>query len=158
MRGATGTLPGAGRTVRFQSTHPVRGATTKDDVESLQSLTFQSTHPVRGATYIKHSLELFGVISIHAPREGCDRFLFHVALFVPFKFQSTHPVRGATLFEVSGASRQAISIHAPREGCDKARKGGGEVGSISIHAPREGCDAGPLNSSPRWVHFNPRTP
>ena len=35
--------------VRFQSTHPVRGATSSNDDLEMQGL-FQSTHPVRGAT------------------------------------------------------------------------------------------------------------
>ena len=36
-----------------------------------------------------------GIISIHAPREGCDSCSFRVLAFL-FEFQSTHPVRGAT--------------------------------------------------------------
>ena len=35
------------------------------------------------------------VISIHAPREGCDPFV-ECAGTAFSKFQSTHPVRGAT--------------------------------------------------------------
>ena len=35
--------------ISFQSTHPVRGATPKDVLDSLDK-EFQSTHPVRGAT------------------------------------------------------------------------------------------------------------
>jgi len=56
----------------FQSTHPARGATVRPALV-LNSETFQSTHPARGAT---HSCALKRVatnISIHAPREGCDR-------------------------------------------------------------------------------------
>ena len=58
------------------------------------------------------------MISIHAPREGCDIILPLLFLAVVI-FQSTHPVRGATrpvnqLAPVQGG----ISIHAPREGCD----------------------------------------
>ena len=34
-------------------------------------------------------------ISIHAPREGCDRLPFVVGVVVA-AFQSTHPGRGAT--------------------------------------------------------------
>ena len=34
---------------------------------------FQSTHPVRGATWHLKNEWRFLVISIHAPREGCDR-------------------------------------------------------------------------------------
>ena len=55
---------------------------------------FQSTHPVRGATTGRVLWNLEDIISIHAPREGCD-----------------HTQRR----RVMGVY---ISIHAPREGCD----------------------------------------
>ena len=35
---------------RFQSTHPVRGATAPNDTTHTVIIQFQSTHPVRGAT------------------------------------------------------------------------------------------------------------
>ena len=35
------------------------------------------------------------IISIHAPREGCDAYNRSMQLID--KFQSTHPVRGATV-------------------------------------------------------------
>ena len=57
----------------FQSTHPARGATSRRaDMPSVRE--FQSTHPARGATIgcRGHSVLHHG-ISIHAPREGCDR-------------------------------------------------------------------------------------
>ena len=59
---------------------------------------------------------LIQLISIHAPREGCDglpKCLLSVLV---------------------------ISIHAPREGCDITRDDGLNVSRISIHAPREGCE------------------
>ena len=55
---------------------------------------FQSTHPVRGATVNWYDDYHDVVISIHAPREGCDAQMVE---------------NGATV---------KISIHAPREGCD----------------------------------------
>ena len=119
----------------FQSTHPVRGATStiKDGV---QLAAFQSTHPVRGATgldqgYVRDEKP----ISIHAPREGCDR---SSRCYLPSvqPFQSTHPVRGATRRASKSTKPSGISIHAPREGCD----------------PRIASNKG------RSRHFNPRTP
>ena len=143
---------------------------------------FQSTHPARGATpgaiVRPGSLD----ISIHAPREGCDRILCWC----------------------SPGYCRPISIHAPREGCDSnfaitlppplpdfnprtprgvrpvartQRPGpnifqsthparGATVGRllrelvpvISIHAPREGCDQRrPLHPFGD-ADFNPRTP
>ena len=57
--------------VWFQFTHPVRGATVLARFLA-RSCEFQFTHPVRGA--ISFSAWLFRrfVVSIHAPREGCD--------------------------------------------------------------------------------------
>ena len=34
---------------------------------------FQSTHPVRGATCVPVGGTVLALVSIHAPREGCDR-------------------------------------------------------------------------------------
>ena len=97
------------------------------------------------------------VISIHAPRVGCDHY------FVPCPHC------------------RKISIHAPRVGCDNfsvrrfrppdhfnprtpcgVRRDTAIVNNngttISIHAPRVGCDS--MASRSCWVqlHFNPRTP
>ena len=57
-------------------------------------------------------------ISIHAPREGCDEHLTE-ADFVLEAFQSTHPARGATGAPLANRQPIGISIHAPREGCDR---------------------------------------
>ena len=80
----------------FQSTHPVRGATVNDlrstpassyfnprtpcgvrlyrRAERFGYESFQSTHPVRGATYSPENYNVSQIISIHAPRAGCDNF------------------------------------------------------------------------------------
>ena len=57
--------------------------------------TFQSTHPVWGATQALICCRLRCIISIHAPRVGCDDRHLKVVLCPPL-FQSTHPVWGAT--------------------------------------------------------------
>ena len=79
----------------FQSTHPVRGATFMHQYVYNHVIRFQSTHPVRGATCNRkahHGLPrnfnprtpcgvrlwvadencTLAIISIHAPRAGCD--------------------------------------------------------------------------------------
>ena len=77
----------------FQFTHPGRGATVWARLFSI-SVQFQFTHPGRGATNFVKSTLLRIIVSIHAPREGCDS---DELLFVPaLKFQFTHPGRGAT--------------------------------------------------------------
>ena len=93
-RGATTELDLISAIREFQSTHPARGA-THHQVPSIAGTRFQSTHPARGATGYQYFYSEALQISIHAPREGCDR---HTA--VNSKrinvFQSTHPARGAT--------------------------------------------------------------
>ena len=59
------------------------------------------------------------MISIHAPREGCDgRTETETAHERQGAFQSTHPARGATISSTVLFCHRGISIHAPREGCD----------------------------------------
>ena len=127
-----------GKSSAFQSTHPVRGATSTR-LCPRWILLFQSTHPVRGATIPPHGLGAGDDISIHAPREGCDRLRpparggLAISIHAPregcdgridgetmgaFLFQSTHPVRGATGDGLEVRLLGGISIHAPREGCD----------------------------------------
>ena len=83
----------------FQSTHPVRGATTNSATVSF-ICGFQSTHPVRGATGVQIPGINANVISIHAPRAGCDATRSWIRCGFA-TFQSTHPVRGATSNEDS---------------------------------------------------------
>ena len=122
------------------------------------TIVFQSTHPARGATIHAVLLGQLCVISIHAPREGCDKLLIDpplpggaISIHAPREgcdaspsamaplvsaFQSTHPARGATRRARSPAAPAPISIHAPREGCD------GSKGGYAALSP----------------DFNPRTP
>ena len=65
--------------LRFQSTHPVRGATITD-TWGKSTAVFQSTHPVRGATNRSTSSRTATPISIHAPREGCDHYIYTCGL------------------------------------------------------------------------------
>ena len=65
-------LLGCGWDTVFQSTLPVRGATTAWRSTGEMISRFQSTLPVRGAThFFVVSFQHF-LISIHAPREGSD--------------------------------------------------------------------------------------
>ena len=101
---------------KFQSTHPVWGATCRRCARTARNL-FQSTHPVWGATWAPISGYEWGYISIHAPRVGCDR-------------------SSCRLINIS----DEISIHAPRVGCDLYKLALHFFKRISIHAPRVGCD------------------
>ena len=128
--------------VQFQSTHPVRGATRRRLRALLRSThNFNPRTPcgVRPATA---SCCGFGrIISIHAPRAGCDN-LRYIVIFRAIRFQSTHPVRGAT------RHRQLLRVWSnnfnPRTPCG-VRQSAIHCNfpgyKISIHAPRAGCDA-----------------
>ena len=62
---------------------------------SKSSAVFQFTHPGRGATAPAIAPAVKADVSIHAPREGCDKTTFSVARGRS-SFQFTHPGRGAT--------------------------------------------------------------
>ena len=101
---------------------------------------FQSTHPVWGATRYHMGAFTDKKISIHAPRVGCDTNVERAELW-QLQFQSTHPVWGATGYLWSeGINLIMISIHAPRVGCDFQETRRQCAHQISIHAPRVGCD------------------
>ena len=145
---------------RFQSTHPLRGA-TQIRRAMPQSAKFQSTHPLRGATRPSCGSARPGLISIHAPLAGCDRLPNRAQrrqchfnprtpcgvrhwctdkMFGILRFQSTHPLRGATCEQIAAAGTLPISIHAPLAGCDSHNRRGSAPSTISIHAPLAGCD------------------
>ena len=129
---------------------------------NLAALLFQSTHPVRGATGYTMDLELSLVISIHAPRAGCDPRSPQRPP-ITSEFQSTHPVRGATPHNpgdfrfsgyfnprtpcgvrparpVSAAGNAGFQSTHPVRGATSPRRFYRRGSHISIHAPRAGCD------------------
>ena len=80
------------------------------------SLIFQSTLPVRGATTLIDDVAMLGEISIHAPRAGSD---FSVRNFRIKDTISIHAPRAGSDTRVPHAPAQLpISIHAPRAGSD----------------------------------------
>ena len=160
----------------------MRGATVRIDFSRL-SIQFQSTRPVRGATSAATLCCSAARVSIHAPRAGRDssrgsgfrahsRFnprapcgarlllscrIFRIESFNPRApcgarrrfaqdtvqkrlFQSTRPVRGATCRVYEQDSCYQVSIHAPRAGRDQAGDYADGYGNVSIHAPRAGRD------------------
>ena len=120
-------------------------------------------------------------ISIHAPREGCDRKAFKsISKAKHFNPRTPRGVRQGPSGRCSRDSdnfnprtprgvrprpppslchSQSISIHAPREGCDcEWVTRNGKIYQISIHAPREGCDNSGDGGLFQLTNFNPRTP
>ena len=93
-RGATAQDPHDYRHGKFQFTHPGRGATFHRSPGRC-SCQFQFTHPGRGATGSIPFHAVRVAVSIHAPREGCDKVEAICSEFMRW-FQFTHPGRGAT--------------------------------------------------------------
>ena len=163
----------------FQSTHPLRGATTKSGNTHV-IVRFQSTHPLRGATGRWATRDINHLISIHAPLAGCDAEV-NADLTSLEAFQSTHPLRGATLAMLLASTRswEFQSTHPLRgatcTGCSLARLKSFQSTHplrgatcyfflsipfpiISIHAPLAGCDLLPPLGHDKLLDFNPRTP
>ena len=118
---------------------------------------FQSTHPLRGATRSFLALHPLLAISIHAPLAGCDSARRRQARsgenFNPRTPCGVRPKR-----EIIDDDLTDISIHAPLAGCDQRVEHRLQGSFISIHAPLAGCDRRRGTSCTRRAYFNPRTP
>ncbi len=143
------------------------GMRLRNVTDRLAELIFQSTHPVRDATITRIGPGRFGrIISIHAPRTGCDQACADgMAWLYHFNPRTPYGMRRHLLRQSEAAHE--ISIHAPRTGCDieaganitvrrhfnprtpygmrrEATRRCVRLVFISIHAPRTGCDGGIL--------------
>ena len=79
----------------FQSTHPMRGATTGRDRRRSRRYDFNPRTPCGVRRRCHCSLTSINPISIHAPHAGCDTTNPNGSKVI-HEFQSTHPMRGAT--------------------------------------------------------------
>ena len=134
VRPAVGAVPYKHR-CRFQSTHPVRGATLARPVNVLHGLNFNPRTPC-GVRPV-HGPGPFDGTQDFNPRTPCGvRRFFTSKLSSTIRFQSTHPVRGATMSQATYSSaRQFQSTH-----------------------PVRGATTSPWPTA-RWsIYFNPRTP
>ena len=98
---------------------PLAGCDHKHSLRKKGEQLFQSTHPLRGATTINRR-DMFK--NDFNPRTPCGvRLYFFSQTFDIDKFQSTHPLRGATIMRRACSSSGKISIHAPLAGCDRPK-------------------------------------
>ena len=104
--------------LEFQSTHPGWGATRGTLAISKAGLIFQSTHPGWGATQLRTRDFQEVLISIHAPRVGCDFARDSSAVEKPFDFNPRTPGGVRPNIDIRWVGLMYISIHAPRVGCD----------------------------------------
>ena len=96
---------------------------------------FQSTHRVSDATASDAGTNSVGMISIHAPRERCDK---------------------SNVYRYPRSL--SISIHAPLERCDQILFTANTTTPISIHVPLARYDAlGMATVDGEIADFNPHT-
>ena len=100
--------------MRFQSTHPVRGAISEGRLHAhLCRFNPRTPQGVRLQVVCNNvSIPMFQ--STHPARGAVEYISFPVLLSV---FQSTHPARGAVPTKLTSSWQVVVSIHAPREGC-----------------------------------------
>ena len=142
---------------------------------------FQSTRPIRGATSVAQDEADRTSISIHAPHTGRDLRL-HIVIPRDISFQSTRPIRGATsaasrkrrpyrTFQSTRPIRGATPVallpvcrrlyfnpRAPYGARRALHHRTAPDGRISIHAPHTGRDAQHFVSLQIIIDFNPRAP
>ena len=114
-----GSLPVYNFEVKFQSTHPSRGATESSVWEEARS--HVSIHaPLAGCDDCRFSSSLLTYVSIHAPLAGCDRARSGASK----NSRSFNPrtPRGVRLVNGKITYPQGVSIHAPLAGCDSQGK------------------------------------
>ena len=119
---------------------------------------FQSTRPVRGATTNNANPTCYRAISIHAPRTGRD-LLDDINISWMIYFNPRAPCGARPTMRLAMPATSNISIHAPRAGRDRERHPHGRrLQWISIHAPRAGRDFIYEGRRARDKDFNPRAP
>ena len=140
----------------FQSTHPLRGATSQK-LPRRRGRWISIHAPLAGCDLEAYTCRCSIQISIHAPLAGCDcrRSLCprRAGNFNPRTPCGVRPTRGA------GRSTWKIfqSTH-PLRGATAIIKCLSDCGTISIHAPLAGCDLALALIRALRRYFNPRTP
>ena len=100
------------RCTKFQSTHPLRGA-TKIIMPIDGQLVISIHAPLAGCDQRGEQIVIIYIISIHAPLAGCD-FRSRRGWWSRRRFQSTHPLRGATFaVEEGGGVVVDFNPHTP---------------------------------------------
>ena len=136
---------------------PLAGCDGSVQSPTLQGKLFQSTHPLRGATTYYTIKDGEIVISIHAPLAGCDPKTVQDDTSLAI-YQSTHPLRGAT---ASGSSNSAARTHFnPRTPCGVRLYMPELLRCACDFNPRTPCGVRPAFVAVIEIrlNFNPRTP
>ena len=123
----------------FQSTRPMRGATTTPEYQYAIIENFNPRAPCGARRHLSRS-EQENQHNFN-PRAPCGaRPISTVMGTCSVSFQSTRPMRGATIMDWFGDTFFIISIHAPHAGRDAVGSPAAPNVRISIHAPHAGRD------------------
>ena len=128
------------RGTKFQSTHPMRGATSGPPLPALPARNFNPRTPCGVRQLVIRCREFEGGISIHAPHAGCDTA--RKSSSAPTKHfnprtpcgvrPEIHFLHGSSLRDFNPRTPCGVRPRGPR-----ALRG---LRGISIHAPHAGCD------------------
>ena len=179
MRGATGRLLPDFQQRGFQSTLPMRGATTRREHNSGNAVI--SIHaPHAGSDLLKRAQP--AVFRDFNPRSPCGERLplclvsrwpcyFNPRSPCGERHDKTAPPAAATLISIHAPhagsdlaltralhKERTISIHAPHAGSDEYFKTAQDRLTISIHAPHAGSDDSAISRATELNNFNPRSP
>ena len=160
MKGATCKPAENDGIIRFQSTLPVKGATSSIKFFYLK-ISISIHAPCEGSDVLLVWVHNLDYISIHAPCEGSDaksryisitnsnfnprslwreRLVRVLLLNVIYSFQSTLPVKGATAISVLAGQPLLFQSTLPVKGATSFVNSIVNRLLISIHAPCEGSD------------------
>ncbi len=118
---------------------------------------FQFTHPVWGATCARCCGGYVGVVSIHAPRVGCDRDGLR-SWTTSRSFNSRTPCGVRLRCLVSDTWTYGFNSRTPCGVRLVCKKSASQLWGVSIHAPRVGCDKRKVTLKRKQPRFNSRTP
>ena len=146
------------RQIKFQFTHPGKGATVRTHIKVTIPRSFNSrtlgrvrlpVSEVRICTLPSFNSRTLGRVRLSG--DACRRRYDD-------KFQFTHPGKGATaVVPTIPASGNEFQFTHPGKGATQGVSDGARNGAVSIHAPWEGCDAQTSSYGSRKRRFNSRT-
>ena len=143
-------------TLKFQSTHPSWGATSKEFAILLDGVNFNPrTHRgVRRKSYLWGDL----IVQFQSTHPSWGATVAMSFLIFQSRFQSTHPSWGATANCKHGCLFFSISIHAPIVGCDfRSRSCLQQYPSFQSTHPSWGATKKSNAHEADISNFNPRT-
>ena len=160
MRGATSwTFKDVDTAEQFQSTRPMRGATSSHTRRTYKQLEFQSTRPMRGATALATAVHgRLTLFQSTRPMRGAT--MTHFPTFPPLMYFNPRAPCGARHGDLIDYNEsQQFQSTRPMRGATMNLTAARELNKqISIHAPHAGRDicTGTGGCGPR--NFNPRAP